>query len=177
VPDHETDRLFVSELCGLARDKLKQQTARTGALDTNTVGVMALDVGLGAIVLSSGRTSLWVAALTVLCLSLTLAAGALSLRGAELTGPSTARLRREGSGGSEPSGEIRSPMIKSLREGGEGGGRCATIDDAELLQLMLDGLEWDARANDRANAPKNMLYRAALTLLMSGFVLELAGRL
>jgi len=26
MPDHETDRLFVSELCALARDKLKQQT-------------------------------------------------------------------------------------------------------------------------------------------------------
>jgi len=87
MPDHETDRLFVSELCALARDKLKQQTSRTAALDTNTVGVMVLDVGLGAIVLSSGRTSLWVAALTVLCLSLALAAGALSLPGAKRTGP------------------------------------------------------------------------------------------
>lgn len=155
MPDHETDRLFLSELCALARDKLKQQTSRTGALDTNTVGVMALDVGMGAIVLSSGRTSLWVAALTVLCLSLALAAGALSLPGAELTGPSTARLRRRRS---RPSG------------------RCASSDDAEPLERLLDGLEWDVRANDRANAPKNMLYRAALTLLMSGFVLELAGR-
>jgi hypothetical protein len=85
----------------------------------------------------------------LLCLSLILAAGALSLPGAELTGPSTARLRREH----------------------------ATSDDAEALERLLDGLEWDARANDRAIAPKNMLYRAALTLLMFGFVLELAGRL
>jgi hypothetical protein len=156
MPDHGTDPLFVSELCALARDKLKQQTARTAALDTNTVGVMVLDVGLGAIVLSSGRTSLWVAALTVLCLSLALAAGALSLPGAKLTGPSTARLRRERSGPS---------------------GRCATIDDADPLQRLLDGLEWDARANDRANAPKAMLFHVALILLMSAIVLELAGRL
>jgi hypothetical protein len=42
---------------------------------------------------------------------------------------------------------------------------------------MLDGLEWHVRANDRAIAPKNMLYRAALTLLMCGFILELIGRL
>ena len=149
MPDHETDRLFVSELCALARDKLKQQTSRTGALDTNTVGVMALDVGMGAIVLSSGRTSLWDAAIAVLSLSLALAAGALSLPGAELTGPSTARLRRERS----------------------------TSDGAEPLEHMLDGLEWHVRANDRAIAPKNMLYRAALTLLMCGFILELIGRL
>jgi hypothetical protein len=136
-------------MCALARDKLKTQTSRAVGLDTNILGVMALDVGLGAIVLSSGRTSLWVAALAVLCLSLTLAAGALSLPGAKRTGPSTARLRSEH----------------------------ATIDDDELLQRMLDGLEWDARANDRANAPKAMLYHVALTVLMSAIVLELAGRL
>jgi len=44
------------------------------------------------------------------------------------------------------------------------------------LQLMLDGLEWDARANDRAIVPKARLFHLALTLLMSAIVLELAGR-
>jgi hypothetical protein len=148
MPDHETDPLLVSELCALARDKLKTQTSRTVGLDTNILGVMALDVGLGTIVLSTGRTGLWVAALTALCLSLALAAGALSLPGAKRTGPSTARLRREH----------------------------AAIDDDGLLQRLLDGLEWDARANDRAIIPKARLYHVALTLLMSAIVLELAGR-
>jgi hypothetical protein len=41
---------------------------------------------------------------------------------------------------------------------------------------MLDGLEWDARANDRAIVPKARLFHLALTLLMSAIVLELAGR-
>jgi hypothetical protein len=137
------------EMCALARDKLKTQTSRTAALDTNTLGVMALDMALGAIVLSSGRTSLWVAALALLCLSLALAAGALSLPGAKRTGPSIARLRR----------------------------KHATIDDIELLQRLLTALEQAIRANGRATIPKAMLYHLALTLLMSAIVLELAGRL
>lgn len=149
MSDHETDSLFVSELCALARDKLKTQTSRTAALDTNTLGVMALDMALGAIMLSSERTSLWVAALTLLCLSLALAAGALSLPGAKRTGPSVTRLRR----------------------------KHTTIDDVEPLQRLLDSLAWDARANARAIVPKTRLYSAALTLLMSAIVLELAGRL
>jgi hypothetical protein len=156
VPDHEIPSAALREMCALARDKLKTQTSHAVGLDTNILGVMALDMALGAIVLSSGRTSLWVAALALLCLSLTLAAGALSLPGAKRTGPSTARLRRRRSGPS---------------------GRCAAIDDDELLQRLLDGLEWDARANDRALVPKARLFHVALTLLMFAIVLELAGRL
>jgi hypothetical protein len=148
VPDHEIPSAALREMCALARDKLKTQTSHAVGLDTNILGVMALDMALGAIVLSSGRTSLWVAALALLCLSLTLAAGALSLPGAKRTGPSTARLREH-----------------------------AAIDDDELLQRLLDGLEWDARANDRALVPKARLFHVALTLLMFAIVLELAGRL
>ena len=115
MPDHESPPLLAGELRALARDQLKMQTARSTALETGGLGAMGLDAALATIVLSIGRTHLWVPALSLLGLSLTLAAGILSLAGAEQTGPSIGRMRRDRSG----------------------------QDDADALERLLDGLEQD----------------------------------
>ena len=46
MPDHEISFAALREMCALARDKLKTQTSRTVGLDTNILGVMALDLAL-----------------------------------------------------------------------------------------------------------------------------------
>jgi hypothetical protein len=75
--------------------------------------------------------------------------GVLSLPGAERTGPSIARMRRDRAG----------------------------RDDSDALERLLDGLEQDIHTNDRAIARKATLFDGAITLLPFTIVVELAGRL
>ncbi len=149
MPDRKDTSLLTDRLCSLAESQLQIQTSRSAVLDTSALGAMALDAALATIVLSTGRTHLWVPALSLLGLSLTLAAGVLSLPGAERTGPTIARMRCER----------------------------ANRDDSEALERLLDGLEQDVDANDRAIVRKATLMDAAITLLLFAILVEFAGRL
>jgi hypothetical protein len=149
MSDHETPPLLAGELRALARDQLKMQTARSTALETGGLAAMGLAAALATIVSSIGRTPLWVPALSLLGLSLTLAAGALSLAGARRTGPSIARMRRD-------------PVNR---------------DEPDALERLLDGLEQDVDRNDRAIVRKATLLNGAITLLLLAILVDLAGRL
>jgi lysylphosphatidylglycerol synthetase-like protein (DUF2156 family) len=144
-----TETGLAASLRSLAECQLLMQTSRSAALDTGALGAMALDAALATIVLSIGRTHLWILALSLLGLSLTLAAGVLSLPGAERTGPSITRMRRDR----------------------------ANRDDSDALERLLDGLEQDIHTNDRAIVRKATLFDGAITLLLFAIVVALAGRL
>jgi hypothetical protein len=150
MPNHETPPLLTGELCALARDQLKMQTSRSTALDTGALGLMALDVALATILLSTrGEYDLWIAALTLLGLSFGLAIRALRLKGTKATGPSVARLREE-------------------RE---------THDEHQLRESQLKDLAAGVRTNDHALARKAVLFDRALTVLVLAILIDLAGRL
>jgi hypothetical protein len=78
-----SDRLF-----SFAERQLQLQTSRSAALDAGAIGVMALDLAAATIVVDTrGADALWIVAVTLIGLSFALAAGLLSLPGAEETGP------------------------------------------------------------------------------------------
>lgn len=140
---------LADRLCSLAMSQPQMQTARSAALDTAAIGVMAIDAALATIVLSEGRTHLCVIALSLLGLSLMLAFGALSSSGAEQTGPSIVRMRRD----------------------------TTTHDDMQLTERLLDGCVQDIDANAGAISYKATLLDAALMFVAFAIAIELAGRL
>jgi hypothetical protein len=79
---------LADRLCSLAESQLQIQAARSAALDGGSLGVMAVDAAIGAIAVdTSGAYDLWVLALILLGLSLSLAVRVLRIPGAERTGP------------------------------------------------------------------------------------------
>jgi hypothetical protein len=126
------------------------QTSRSVALDAGALGLMVLDTALGTYLHdSSGAYALWVAATALLGLSFVLAAGALSLPGAEETGPFA-------------------PDLFEARE---------RKDDPQIEAWLVKELTDDLRANRRALARKVLLFNTALRLLLLAIAAGLAGRL
>ncbi|MGP0101501.1 MAG: hypothetical protein ACLPUT_07775 [Solirubrobacteraceae bacterium] len=111
---------------------------------------MALDAALAAVIIGTrGAYDLWIAALTLLGLSLGLAVRALRILGAEETGPSVAHLRED-------------------RE---------THDEHQITESLLADLTAGIRNNDHALARKAVLFDRALIVLVLAILIDLAGRL
>jgi hypothetical protein len=150
MPTHRSSPPLSDRLCSFAERQLQMQTSRSAALDACALGVMALDLAAATIVIDTrGVYDLWIAALTLIGLSLGLAAGALRLPSAEETGPFA-------------------PDMFEARE---------TQDDPQIEEWFVNDLTDDLRANRRALARKVLLFNMALTLLMIAVTADLAGRL
>jgi hypothetical protein len=144
-PPPPSDRLF-----SFAERQLQLQTSRSVALEAGALGLMVLATALGTYLHDSrGVYALWAAALTLLGLSFALAAGALSLPGAEKTGPFA-------------------PDMFEARE---------TQDDPQIEAWLVTELTDDLRANRRALARKALLFKTARTLLLLAVTAGLAARL
>jgi hypothetical protein len=142
---------YAERLCSLAESQLLMQTARSAALDTVAIGVMALDAAFVAIVLTAGHTDVRIFALCLLGLSLTFAAGVLALPSTQCTGPSISRMRA-----------TRTAMDD---------------DDPRFTERLLDGFEHDIHTNEQTVSRKATLFNAALTFVSLTIVMELIARL
>ncbi len=150
MPTHGSSPPLTDRLCSLAESQLQMQTSRSAALDAGALGVMALDAALAAVIIGTrGAYDLWIAALTLLGLSLGLAVRALRILGAEETGPSVAHLRED-------------------RE---------THDEHQITESLLADLTAGIRNNDHALARKAVLFDRALIVLVLAILIDLAGRL
>jgi hypothetical protein len=144
-----TGRL-VDGLRSLAECQLQMQTVRSAALDGGALGVMAVDAGVAAIVIGSrGGYDLWILALVLLGLSLSLAVHTLRLPGAEQTGP----------------------VVEEIQEAHR------SNDEHQLEESLLEDLAKDIRTNRQTLARKAPLFDQALTSLVLAITIELAGRL
>jgi hypothetical protein len=144
-----TPRL-ADRLCSLAESQLQTQAALSVSVDASALGVMAVDAALAAIIIGTrGAYELWILALILLGLSLSVAVRTLRLPAAGKTGPSIAAVRK-------------------ARE---------QKDDDELEESLLDDLEADIEINEQALARKGPLFDRALTILVLALAIELAGAL
>jgi hypothetical protein len=150
MPDHETPPPPSDRQFSFAERQLQLQTSRSAALDAGAIGVMALDLAAATIVVDTrGGYDLWIVAATLIGLSFALAAGVLSLPGAEETGPFA-------------------PDMFEARE---------RKDDPQIEAWLVKDLMDDLRANRRALARKVLLFNTALRLLLLAITAGLAGRL
>jgi len=132
----------------LAVSQLQIQAARSVALDTSALGVMAIDAALAAIIIGTrGAYDLWIAALVLLGLSLGVAVRTLLRPGADQNGPSVTE------------------MLDAR----------ACDDDETIEGNMLTDLAGDVQINGQALARKDPLIAWAVALLVLGVVIELAG--
>jgi hypothetical protein len=142
-----TPRLADS-LRSLAESQLQTQVSRSGTLDAGALGVVSACAAIAAIILSvRSAHHLWIAALTLLGLSLGLAVRALLLQGAEEIGP------------------LLADMLDDR----------ATYDDETIEEALLKDLSTETLANEQALARKDPLLAGAVTLLVIAILLELAG--
>lgn len=142
-----TPRLTDS-LRSLAESQLQTQVSRSLALDGGAIGVMAVDAAVAAIILDTRAAHhLWIAALALLGLSVSLAVRTLRLA-AERTGP----------------------VVANLLE------RRGTTDDNRFEESLLVDLAEDVLVNEEDLARKAPLFNRALTLLVLALLVELAGR-
>jgi hypothetical protein len=137
-------------LRSLAESQLQMQTVRSAALDGGALAVMAIDAAIATIIIDTGVTHHFrIIALTLLSLSLGLAATTVRLTGAEETGPSVVD-------------------IHNARD---------TQGDRRLGEWLFKGLTEDLRTNERALARVVPAFNGALTFLVLAIVIELVGRL
>lgn len=142
-----TPRLAES-LRSLAEGQLQTQVSRSGTLDVSALGVVSACAAIAAIVLGvRSAHHLWIAALVLLVLSLTLALRALRLPGAEQTGP----------------------LVTDILDAR------AANDDETIEQDLLEDLAAETLANEQAIARKDLLLAKAVTVLVLAIALELAG--
>ena len=142
-----TPRLADS-LRSLAESQLQTQVSRSGTLDAGALGVVSACAAIAAIILSvRSAHHLWIAALTLLGLSLGLAVRALLLQGAEEIGP------------------LLADMLDDR----------ATYDDETIEEALLKDLSTETLANEQALARKDPLLAGAVTLLVIAILLEFAG--
>jgi hypothetical protein len=133
----------------LAVSQLQAQAARSAALDTGALGVMAVNAALAAIIVGTrGAYDLWIAALALLALSLGVAVHVLRLPGTEQNGPLVAEILKA---------------------------RWANDDDT-IEEQLLDDLAHETLANENALARKDPLMTSAVTCLILGIVIELAAQ-
>jgi len=135
----------------LAASQLQTQAAQSVALDASALGVMTVDFAAATIVLGTrGAYDLWVLALVLLGLSLSLAVGTLRLPGAKRIGPPPSQTPLE------------------VRE---------AKDEHSLEDSLLNDLADDIETNEHAIARKEPSFNGALTLLVLAILIDLAGRL
>jgi len=133
----------------LAASQLQIQATRSMALDAGALGVMTVDFAAGASFGARGAYDLGILALVLLGLSFGLAMQALRRPGAKRMGPS----------------------LTDTPEAPETEGEHSSEDS------LLDDLEEDIEANERALARKEPLFERALRFLALAILVALAGRL
>jgi hypothetical protein len=134
----------------LAASQLQIQAARSVALDASALGVMTADFAAATIVIDTrGAYDLWILALLLLWLSLSLAVRTLSLPGAERTGPSVTDTPE-----APESEDEHSP-------------------DDSLLNDLAQQIETNEHALVRMEPP----FERALRFLVLAILVALAGRL
>jgi hypothetical protein len=139
---------LADRFCLLAVSQLQTQMSRSGTLDTSALGVVSACAAIAAIVLGVRSTHhLWIAALALLVLALSLALRALRLAGAEENGPSVLEMLDDRAGN----------------------------DDETIEENLLKDLAEDVQSNEQTIARKDRLLARAVTLLVLAIVLELAG--
>jgi len=149
MPTTETTPRLADNLRLLAASQLQIQAAGSVALDGGALGVMAVDAGVAAIIIGTrGAYELWIVALVLLGLSLSLAVRALLRQSADETGPSVADMRK-------------------ARE---------TKTEREMEESVLDDLARDIQINEHALARKGPLFVQALRFLVLAILVQLAGR-
>lgn len=136
-------------LCTMAEGQLHTQASRSSTLDAGAIGVMAADAAFATTVIRTGAADLWIAALTLLGVSLGLAVRSIRLPGAGETGPS-----------------LRDTIEVS-----------ATAAEDEVRRTILERFAIDVRCNEQALARKMSLFDRALVFAVLGIVLGLAVRL
>ncbi len=110
---------------------------------------MAVNTALAAIIVGTrGAYDLWIVALALLGLSLSMAARVLRLPGTEQNGPLVAEI------------------LKTRRAN----------DDGTIEEQLLDDLAHETLANENALARKDPLVSSAVTYLIVGVVIELAAQ-
>jgi hypothetical protein len=133
----------------LAANQLQIQAARSVALDSSALGVMAIDLAVAAIVVGTrGAYDLWILALILLGLSLGLAVRTLRMPGVERIGP----------------------PVTDTPEAPEN-------TDEHSPDSLLDDLAEDIGINEHALARKEPPFDRALTFLVLAILVALAGRL
>jgi hypothetical protein len=141
---------FAESLRLLAASQLQTQVSRSGTLDAGALGVMAVDAAVAAIVIGTrGTYDLWIVALALLWLSLSVAVRILLGPGAKQNGPLVA------------------DMLDAR----------ASNDDAYLEDVLLKDLAAETLANEQALARKDPMITWAVALLLLAIAIELLGRL
>ncbi len=133
----------------LAASQLQIQAARSVALDTSALGVMAVDLAAAVSFGASGAYDLGILALLLLGLSFGLAVRTLSLPGAEQIGPSV----------------TDTPQTLESE------------DEHSPADSLLNDLADDIETNAHNIARKEPSFNVALTLLVLAILIDLAGRL
>jgi hypothetical protein len=133
----------------LAVSQLQTQAARSAALDSGALGVMAVDAALAAIIIDTrGAYGLWIVALALLALSLGVAVFVLRLPGTEQNGPLVAEI------------------LKARRAN----------DDDTIEEQLLDDLAHETLTNENSLTRKDPLMTPAVTCLILGIVIELTAQ-
>ncbi len=134
----------------LAASQLQIQAARSVALDAGALGVMAVDFAAATIVIDTrGAYDLWVLALFLLGLSLSLGVRSLHLPGAEQIGPSVT----------------------------DTPGTPESEDEHSPTDSLLNDLAEHIGTNEHAIARKEPPFERALRFLVLAILVALAGRL
>jgi hypothetical protein len=134
----------------LAVSQLQAQVSRSGTLDAGALGVMAVDAAVAAIVIGTrGTYDLWIVALALLGLSLSVAVRILLGPGAKQNGP----------------------LVVDMLDAR------ASNDDAYLEEVLLEDLAAETLANEQALSRKDPMITWAVALLLLAIVIELLGRL
>ena len=134
----------------LAASQLQAQVSRSGTLDAGALGVMAVDAAVAAIVIGTrGTYDLWIVALALLGLSLSVAVRILLGPGAKQNGP----------------------LVVDMLDAR------ASNDDAYLEEVLLEDLAAETLANEQALSRKDPMITWAVALLLLAIVIELLGRL
>lgn len=134
----------------LAASQLQAQVSRSGTLDAGALGVMAVDAAVAAIVIGTrGTYDLWIVALALLGLSLSVAVRILLGPGAKQNGP----------------------LVVDMLDAR------ASNDDAYLEEVLLEHLAAETLANEQALSRKDPMITWAVALLLLAIVIELLGRL
>ena len=142
-----TPRL-ADRLCSLAESQLQTQVSRSGTLDASALGVMAVDSAVAAIIIGTrGAYYLWIVALALLGVSLSVAVRTLLSPGAKQNGP------------------LLADMLDAR----------ARNDDETVEENLLEDLAAETLVNEQTLQRKDPMIAWSLALMMLAIMLDLAG--
>jgi hypothetical protein len=140
---------ITERLCALGESQLQMQTSRSAVLEAGALGIITADIAFAMGAVSSAPPELWIAALALFSLSLSLAVRVVRLPNARQSGPSVQE------------------TLDTLD----------TQDKPELERSLAQRFARDIRRNEQALARKTALFERAVTFLVLAATIELAGRL